>query len=248
MIQKYTIGRNQDNNIVVYHPMVSGYHADLTINDNNGYIQYTLSDHSSNGTMVNGQMLHNSTCFIAYNDVILLAGQVLFDWNAIGRSNVYMPDANAYMATPEAIRQQMPHSFTNGRSIPETSFVQAIASFFTRYVDFSGRSSRKEYWFVVLWFFIFSAMFHTVFFSMVNPFGYEGFLYDIYADAAWYFVFWGFVGIATFLPSLALMVRRIHDTGKDGLWILMSLVPIANIVFFFIWTLSPSEPGTNKWG
>ncbi len=216
MIQKITIGRNPDNMIVYPDPMVSGHHAEIIVNDSMGYPQYTLVDHSTNGTVVNGQVLRNGSCFIVYNDVIVFAGKVMFDWE---RLNISSPTF---------------------QTLQQTSFIGALKSFFRRYVDFSGRSTRTEYWFMVLWNFIF-----MMGFSILSLIGYATELEGFMAIIGLLYLIYIF---AVAIPWLSLLVRRIHDTGKDGLWILMTLVPIANIVFLFIWTLSPSEMKPNKWG
>lgn len=57
----------------------------------------------------------------------------------------------------------------------------------------------------------------------------------------------GIYGLATFVPGLAVSVRRLHDTGKSGWWYLLSLVPGGSIVLLVFFVLD-SEPGSNKWG
>ena len=105
MIQKYTIGRDPSNNIVVAHPTVSGYHADLIIDDSMGYPQYTFIDHSTNGTLINGQLLKNASCFVVYNDTIVLAGSVMFDWSVLNSSNFVVPHSETAVFTPGAAPQ-----------------------------------------------------------------------------------------------------------------------------------------------
>lgn len=270
MVQKYTIGRNPGNNIVYAHPAVSGSHAELVVNDSMGIPQYVFIDHSTNGTYVNGQLLHNSSCYVAYNDQIILAGQVLFDWNAISSANFMVPHSATMMQTPGAAnpayqqanalspgyQQAGPYGAYAMRS-KDITFTGALRNFFANYVDFKGRATRKEYWLTALWLFIFSVALEL----MAIPFTINSIdifdLYDIYdvfdlfsglSSLSWYLYIVAIYNIVIFLPSLSLLVRRIHDTGKDGLWILMLLVPIANIVFFCIWVFSASDPKPNKWG
>ena len=143
MIQKFTIGRNPNNTIVINHPAVSGYHADLIAVDNaNGFTQYTFVDHSTNGTFINGQFLRNASCFVVYNDSITLAGVVQFDWSALGFSRM-----NAQAASP------LPQSPIYNYNVPREriTFAGALKSFFNNYVNFEGRASRREYWCVFLW-------------------------------------------------------------------------------------------------
>ena len=249
MTQKFTIGRNPNNHIVISHPAVSGYHADIIVDDNMGFTQYTFIDHSTNGTMINGQFLRNASCYVVYNDSIILAGSVPFDWGVLTSMKAFVPAAHPMNpASPSA-------SFSARRE--RMSFGGALKSFFNNYVNFEGRATRREYWFVFLWLLLFSTVLSTLSFpAMLSIMGnvLSGDLDDLFYPAlglyglGWSIYLWIIYDIVVFLPSLSLLVRRIHDTGKDGLWILMLLVPIANIVFLFVWTLSPSEPRANKWG
>ena len=76
------------------------------------------------------------------------------------------------------------------------SFLDAIKSGFRNYARFRGRASRSEYW----WFFLFTLLAQSVASSIDEDFG-------------------NLVGIAVFLPGLAVHVRRIHDTGRSGWWV-----------------------------
>ncbi len=105
------------------------------------------------------------------------------------------------------------------------------------YTNFTGRARRQEYWMFVL----FQVMAFIIAILIDNAIGLTfsaeipyGWLYMLYA-------------LATFIPSLAVGVRRLHDTGKSGWWYLMAFVPIANIVLLVFFCID-SESGTNKWG
>lgn len=54
-------------------------------------------------------------------------------------------------------------------------------------------------------------------------------------------------GLAMLVPSLAVTVRRLHDTGKSGWWYLLSFIPFGGLVLLVFYILD-SDPGTNKWG
>ena len=79
-MRKITIGRASDNTIVFSSPTISGHHADVLVFDD-GRVVYT--DHSSNGTWVNGSRLHNESYEIRENDRIILPGNVLLDWSML---------------------------------------------------------------------------------------------------------------------------------------------------------------------
>ncbi len=91
-----------------------------------------------------------------------------------------------------------------------------------KYGVFAGRSRRKAFWMFVL----FDAIF-TVVASILD--GGEG------------GVFSSLYSLATLVPYVAVSVRRMHDTGHCGWWI---IVPIVNLVFL----CSDSQPGENKYG
>ncbi|AWT34998.1 membrane protein [Deinococcus arenae] len=53
--------------------------------------------------------------------------------------------------------------------------------------------------------------------------------------------------LAVMVPSIAVTVRRLHDTGKSGWWYLLNLIPLGSLVILVFMVLD-SEPGSNKWG
>lgn len=123
------------------------------------------------------------------------------------------------------------------------SFPAAVRSVLTQYATFQGRARRAEFW----WFYLFSQLVLAVTFVVV------GITAVVLGDAAGAGV--GFltvalptlVMLALLVPSLAVSVRRLHDTGRSGLWFLLSLVPIVNFVFL-VFTLLEGQPGPNQYG
>ncbi|MES2177950.1 MAG: DUF805 domain-containing protein [Gemmatimonadota bacterium] len=53
--------------------------------------------------------------------------------------------------------------------------------------------------------------------------------------------------LAVFIPSISVCIRRLHDTGRSARWLLMAIVPVANLVFLVNLT-QDGDPGTNKYG
>ena len=100
-----------------------------------------------------------------------------------------------------------------------------------KYTQFSGRAHRTEYWmFVVVNLAIIIAI------SIVEGiFGGPGVLGAIY-------------GLAVLLPSLAVGVRRLHDIGKSGWWLLIGLVPVVGIIVLIVFAAQDGQPGTNTYG
>ncbi len=78
---RITIGRTPDNDIVYNEPSVSSHHADITFNG-----EYVLiTDHSTNGTWINGRKLHFASSNISRSDRIVFPGNILLDWQVIDR-------------------------------------------------------------------------------------------------------------------------------------------------------------------
>ena len=98
------------------------------------------------------------------------------------------------------------------------TFGQSIKTCFSKYVTFSGRATRSEYW----WFMLLSFIVGCI--PVVQ-----------------------FLGLLLFLPSLAVAARRMHDIGKSGLFVLLAFIPVVNLFFLYLCCVE-SQPGANKWG
>lgn len=85
------------------------------------------------------------------------------------------------------------------------------------YVNFEGRARRKEYWFFVL----INAIVSTVLSILLLP-------------LSWLY------SVAVFLPSLAVTVRRLHDIGRSGWWILIGLIPIVGFIVLLVFMFTDS--------
>lgn len=98
------------------------------------------------------------------------------------------------------------------------------------YVGFDGRARRKEYWmFVLVNFFISLAI------GLIGVVTKMDFLQYIYS-------------LAILLPSIAVSIRRMHDIGKSGAYILVSLIPIIGWIWFLILLASEGENASNQYG
>ncbi|GGK10991.1 DUF805 domain-containing protein [Deinococcus malanensis] len=107
------------------------------------------------------------------------------------------------------------------------------------YADFKGRARRREYWMFVLVNFIITVVLTTVDSLAGLRLGEGpqtvGILSAVYA-------------LAVLIPGLALSVRRLHDTGRSGWWVLLALVPIVGAIVLLVFYVFESQPGSNKWG
>ena len=83
----YTIGRRPGKTICYSNPEVSSDHAEIV--ENNG--SYTLIDHSTNGTLVNGNRVHNASFPINRGDIIMFAGREVLNWNMIAGPSAPAP-------------------------------------------------------------------------------------------------------------------------------------------------------------
>lgn len=99
------------------------------------------------------------------------------------------------------------------------------------YVGFSGRARRTEYWMYALINFIVYAVLLGLGVAVHGLL----FLYYLYA-------------LATALPTLAVLFRRLHDTGRTAWWILISLVPLVGSIVLLVLVCLPGTPGANKYG
>ena len=106
-----------------------------------------------------------------------------------------------------------------------------------KYAVFSGRSRRMEYWYFVLFNIIVSIVLGVI----------DGLLgtSGSYAGAG---LLSGIYGLAVLIPSLAVTVRRLHDTDRTGWWILIALVPLIGVIVLLVFALLEGTPGDNQYG
>ncbi|WP_292473198.1 DUF805 domain-containing protein [Mesorhizobium sp.] len=112
------------------------------------------------------------------------------------------------------------------------------------YRNFSGRARRKEFWAFYLWF---SVVFVALFgFGILLNLAISGFD-DGPTTSIGHIPFLLFVLIAI-LPSIAVVVRRLHDIGLTGWLVLLCYTPALGAVAFLVFGLLPSQFGKNRWG
>jgi len=104
------------------------------------------------------------------------------------------------------------------------------------YVGFTGRAHRPEYWYFTLFNFLI-AMGIAFFERLIGLAGAEagGPLSGLYS-------------LALLVPSLAVGVRRLHDSGKSGFWLLLLFLPVIGWVILLFFMVLPGEGGTNEYG
>ena len=104
------------------------------------------------------------------------------------------------------------------------------------YAVFSGRARRKEFWMFAL----FAPIFYCVLYFIekiagIGPISDYGILGAIYS-------------LAILTPSLAVAVRRLHDTNRSGFWLISALVPFVGFIFLLVILAMDSHPGENQYG
>lgn len=106
-----------------------------------------------------------------------------------------------------------------------------------QYADFSGRARRKEYWMFVL----FNMIFAIVAMILDNVLG-------IAMEEIGYGPLYGLYVLAMLIPGLAVAVRRLHDVGKSGWMILISLIPLIGAIWLLVLMVTDSNTGENQYG
>jgi uncharacterized membrane protein YhaH (DUF805 family) len=104
------------------------------------------------------------------------------------------------------------------------------------YVNFQGRARRKAYWMFVL-FNIIALVILSLIEGALGLSGQNG-----------YGILTGLYSLAIILPLIALAVRRLHDTGRSGWWLLIGLVPLIGPIVLIVFYVTDSQPGTNQYG
>ena len=99
-------------------------------------------------------------------------------------------------------------------------FIGAIKSVLGNYANFSGRARRSEYW----WWTLFTLLWAWI--PLVNL----------------------LLLLVFFIPSLAVAIRRLHDTGRSGWWILLGLIPVLGGLVLLVFYCIDSQEGANAWG
>lgn len=123
-----------------------------------------------------------------------------------------------------------------------------------RYAQFSGRACRKEYWHFVLFLIICSVVlaiaettlglgFSERWAENVEP----GFGYAAGASHQGGPLM-GLFALVTFIPSLSLGVRRLHDTDRSGWWLLLGIIPLIGGIVLLVFTLEKGVAGPNRFG
>jgi uncharacterized membrane protein YhaH (DUF805 family) len=101
-----------------------------------------------------------------------------------------------------------------------------------KYATFSGRSQRAEYWYFVLFNIIITIVLGIISAVIGDDSSILGILYSL----------------AVLIPGIAVSVRRLHDVGKSGWMLLITLIPLIGAIWLFVLMVIDSNPSDNKYG
>ena len=105
-----------------------------------------------------------------------------------------------------------------------------------KYAVFSGRARRKEYWMFALFNFIFAILALTLDGLASTSFSYIfGLFYLAYV-------------LALLIPGLAVLVRRLHDTGRSGGWFFIAFIPLVGSIWLLVLMILEGDRGANVYG
>jgi len=113
---------------------------------------------------------------------------------------------------------------------------------FKKYAVFSGRARRREYWYFSLFNFLALVLLELL---VVGTEPTSGVATGPSLLLAYLVV--GYI-LASIIPSIAVNVRRLHDIGKSGWFILIGIIPLVGPITLLVFHCMDSEPGTNAYG
>ena len=122
------------------------------------------------------------------------------------------------------------------------TFKMALKAFWSNYRNFKGRARRSEYWFIQLFLIVTNLGAAVIDLALM-----DGDVDRFIANGGG-----GIVGliwiIATIVPALAVLIRRLHDTNRSGWWALIGFVPVIGTIVILVFTVSDSDQVENRYG
>ena len=106
-----------------------------------------------------------------------------------------------------------------------------------KYAVFSGRARRMEYWMFFLFNLIISFLLGVV----------DGVL-GTFSPESGVGLLGGLYSLAILIPSIAVTIRRLHDSGRTGWWFLLIFIPLIGALVLLVFMVLDSEQGTNDYG
>ncbi|SFE61877.1 DUF805 domain-containing protein [Roseivivax sediminis] len=117
-------------------------------------------------------------------------------------------------------------------------FKVAVQTCFSKYVTFTGRARRSEFW----WFVLFIVV-GNVIASLL-----DSLLFGWMTSGHTVSILGALFGLAVFLPSIAAGVRRLHDLDRTGWWYLLVLIPVIGTLILIFFFVQKGTDGANRYG
>lgn len=125
----------------------------------------------------------------------------------------------------------------NGSLVTPMTFINAIKTCYRKYATFKGRATRKEYWY----FYLYNVLISWVLLGLSISFYSNSKVSDIILVMTIVFI------LFSLLPSLAVGVRRLHDTGRSGWDFMIAFIPVIGFFMVIYFLCCSSEKGINKY-
>lgn len=122
-----------------------------------------------------------------------------------------------------------------------------------KYATFTGRTSRKSFWWFTIISFIFGIILYIIDVKMGNVIGmsnttmHEGGAPFGRGMRPQIGILSGIYGLIIFIPSLSILIRRLHDISRSGWWVLIGVIPFIGQLILFVFTLFKGGED-NKYG
>lgn len=161
---------------------------------------------------------------------ILVGARVDFDIDATfgAAVQIYLVD---YSQNNNAITAKLEKFSNQDQSFEQFNAFDWFVKALKQSADFTGRARRREYWCFHLCYWVF-ALAAVILDALIGT----------------EYILSGITVLALFLSSLAVTVRRLHDIGRSGWWILISFIPYLGSFILFIFLVKKTQPTVNAWG
>lgn len=150
-------------------------------------------------------------------------GHAIQIYNAVGAHNLN--------STVQNLSDQLDKISDQNKAEEQFNMIDWFVKGLKNYTNFTGRARRKEYWFFILSQFIILVVLQI----LDNLIGTN-------------YIFYAIGVLALFLPSIAVTVRRLHDTGRSGWWYWIALIPIVGAILLLVWLATETKQEANQWG
>ena len=124
-------------------------------------------------------------------------------------------------------------------------FMTAVKTCFSKYVTFSGRARRSEFWWFVLFVFV-----GSIALSIVDSvlFGTTTVTDNGFSSSTDTPILSGLFTLAILLPYISVAVRRLHDIDRSGWWYWIGLIPLIGFILLIVWFARVGTSGSNTYG